>query len=90
MSNSYSDKDQPPAVSASNPGGSGSEKERGAMTRADRLMKLQSHAVPRSSEQRAKGQPRSFKEITAKAVFSKPIVLSEVLDIRGKRYFQSI
>ncbi len=31
MTDSYSDKDQPPAVSASTPGGSGSEEEEGTM-----------------------------------------------------------
>ncbi len=60
------------------------------MTRADRLRKLQRHAVSRPSKEGTKEHPRSFKEITAKAVFSKPIVLSEVLSIRGKRYFQSV
>ncbi len=89
MADSYPDDDQPPAVSASTLAGSGSEEEKGTMTREERLAKAARHTVwlPLRAEPK-EAESRSFEEIVATPLLRQPVRLSEVLECRGKSYFE--
>lgn len=86
MSDSYSDKDQPPTVSAFTPGGSGSEEEKGTMTREERLAKLARNSIARPTRGEAKPPRETFEEIVAKPLLRKPVDPEKILGCRGKGY----
>ena len=78
--------DQSPLVRATNLGrASRVSTRRVAMTRQERLEKLQANAISVQTPKEKRGPARSFKEIAARPAFREPIELSEILEVRGKR-----
>ncbi len=60
------------------------------MTKDERLAKLRRNAAGQVVRVGKKESRKSFKEIVAKPVFTTPVDLSEVLEVRGKKYFQRV
>lgn len=88
MNKSYSNKDQPPLVSASIHGGGGSGRRRRGMTREERLAKLQRNGMAMPDMGGQKHEARDFEKLAAKPLLSKPIDLAESLSCRGKNYIR--
>lgn len=83
MSDSYSQEDQPPVVSAFTPEGSGSEEERGTMTKEERLAKLARNAITRPTRGEAKPPRESFEDMVAKPLLRRPVDSEKILGCRG-------